>query len=213
MRTIDLETWPRRKHFKLYNSFAQPHFGMCANVDISTFQPAIKRAGHSFTVAIVYVIARAANSIAEFRCRIRGEQVVEHEIVHASPTILTDDDLFSFCTIEYSEDFTEFAARAAETIAAVKAQPTLEDEPGQDNLLFMTAIPWVAFTSFKHPMPLQPTDSVPRFAWGKFFMEGEELKMPLAVQAHHALMDGLHVGRYYAAVQELLDRPEFVKQR
>ncbi len=211
MRTIDMNSWPRRKHFELYNSFEQPHFGMCANVDLTIFQTAIKQAGHSISVAIIYVITRAANDIPEFRCRIRGEQVVEHEIVHPSPTILTDDELFSFCTIAYREDFAEFADQAAQAIAAVKAQPTLEDEPGQDNLLFMTAIPWVSFTSFKHPMPLQPTDSVPRFAWGKFFTEREKLKMPLAVQAHHALMDGLHVGRYYAAVQELLDHPEFVK--
>jgi len=74
----------------------------------------------------------------------------------------------------YSEDFAEFADRAAEAIAAVKAQPTLEDEPGQDNLLFMTAIPWVSFTSFKHPMPLQPTDSIPRFARGKILQGGRE---------------------------------------
>lgn len=210
MRTIDIETWPRRRHFELYNGFEQPHFGMCANMDVTRFQPAIKRAGHSFTVAMVYVITRAANDIPEFRYRIRGDQVVEHEIVHPSPTILTGDDLFSFCTMTYCEDFNEFALRAAEAIAAVKAQPTLEDEPGQDNLLFMTAIPWVSFTSFKHPMPLRPTDSVPRFAWGKFFMEGEKAKMPLAVQAHHALMDGLHVGKYYQIVQEYLDQPEFV---
>ncbi|MEJ2571806.1 MAG: chloramphenicol acetyltransferase [Anaerolineales bacterium] len=210
MRVINMDSWSRRKHFDFYNSFEQPHFGMCANVDLTEFHRSVKRAGHSINIAIIYLIARAANGIAEFRCRIRGEQVVEHEIVHPSPTILTDDDLFSFCTIKYSEDYAGFAARAAERIAAVKAQPTLEDEPGQDDLLFMTAIPWVSFTSFKHPMPLQPTDSVPRFAWGKFFEEGEKLKMPLAVQAHHALMDGLHVGRYYTAVQELLDRPEFV---
>lgn len=211
MRTIDLETWPRRKHFELYNLFEQPHFGMCANMDLSTFQPAIKRAGHSFTVAMVYVISRAANAIPEFRCRIRGEQIVEHELVHPSPTILTGDDLFSFCKIEYCDDFPEFADRAEKAIAAARAQPTLEDEPGQDNLLFMTAIPWVSFTSFKHPMKIQPTDSIPRFAWGKFLEEGEKLKMPLAVQAHHALMDGLHVGRYYQAVQELLNLPDFVQ--
>ena len=210
MRTINMASWPRRKHFDLYNDFEQPHFGMCANVDLTAFHPAVKQSGHSITVAIVYVMSRAANAIPEFRQRIRGEQVVEHEIVHPSPTILTDEELFSFCTIEYSEDFATFALRATEAIAAVKAQPSLEDEPGHNNLLFMTAIPWVSFTSFKHPMPLQPTDSVPRFAWGKFFMEGEKMKMPLAVQAHHALMDGLHVGKYYVAVQELLDRPDFV---
>jgi chloramphenicol O-acetyltransferase len=32
---------------------------------------------------------------------------------------------------------------------------------------FYTAIPWVSFTSFAHPMNLQPADSIPRFAWGK----------------------------------------------
>jgi chloramphenicol O-acetyltransferase type A len=75
-------------------------------------------------------------------------------------------------------------------------------------MLFMTAIPWVSFTSFMHPMHLNPADSVPRFAWGKFFKERRRLKMPLGVQVHHALMDGLHVGRYYAEVERYLDHPE-----
>jgi chloramphenicol O-acetyltransferase type A len=32
--------------------------------------------------------------------------------------------------------------------------------------------------------------------------------MPLSVQAHHALMDGIHMGRYFTLVQEYLDCPE-----
>jgi len=86
--------------------------------------------------------------------------------------------------------------------------PTLIDEPGRDDLLFMTVLPWVSFTSFMHPMHLHPADSVPRFAWGKFFKENKRLKMPLGVQGHHALMDGLHMGRFYAEVQEYLDHPQ-----
>jgi chloramphenicol O-acetyltransferase type A len=74
----------------------------------------------------------------------------------------------------------------------------------------MTAIPWVSFTSFTHPMHLQRADSVPRFAWGKFFEEDKCLKMPLSVQVHHALMDGVHVGRFYAEVQNYLHHPDFV---
>jgi chloramphenicol O-acetyltransferase type A len=61
-----------------------------------------------------------------------------------------------------------------------------------------------------HPMHLHPADSVPRFAWGKFFEDGEFLKMPLDVQGHHALMDGVHVGRYFAEVEDYLQRPEVV---
>jgi chloramphenicol O-acetyltransferase type A len=210
MRTIDMQTWSRREHFKIFSAFDHPHFGLCANVDLTTFYPVVKQRGISFTVAIVYVLARAANAIPEFRYRIRGGEVVEHEIVHPSATILTDEDLFSFCTFDYIENFSEFAARAAERIAYVKEDPTLKDEPGQDDLLFMTAIPWVSFTSFMHPMHLQPADSVPRFAWGKFFEDGEFLKMPLSVQAHHALMDGIHMGRFYAKVQDYLRHPGFV---
>jgi chloramphenicol O-acetyltransferase type A len=136
--------------------------------------------------------------------------VVEHEIVHPATTILTDEDLFSFCFFEYAEDFSLFAARAAEQIAYVKEHRTLEDEPGRDDWLFMTAIPWVSFTSFMHPLDLYPADSVPRFAWGKLFEDGEFLKMPLSVQGHHALMDGVHVGRYFAEVEDYLHRPEVV---
>jgi chloramphenicol O-acetyltransferase type A len=95
-------------------------------------------------------------------------------------------------------------------IAHVKEEPTLSDEPGRDDLLFMTAIPWVSFTSFMHPLQLHPTDSVPRFAWGKFFEDGRSWKMPLSVQGHHALMDGIHVGRYLEELQGYLHKPGFV---
>jgi chloramphenicol O-acetyltransferase type A len=71
----------------------------------------------------------------------------------------------------------------------------------------MTAIPWVSFTSFMHPMHLQPADSVPRFAWGKFFEDGEFLKMPLDVQGHHVPMDGIQVGRFFAEVEGHLSHP------
>jgi chloramphenicol O-acetyltransferase type A len=210
MRVLDLRTWSRREQFQVFSAFDQPHFGLCANVDLTTFRPAVKQEGVPFTVALVYVLARAANALPEFRYRIRAGTVVEHEIVHPSFTLLVDDDHFSFCTTGYFVDFCEFAANAAARMAYVKEHPKLKDEPGQDNLLFMTALPWVSFTSFAHPMRLNPADSVPRFAWGKYFPEGDRLTMPLSVQGHHALMDGIHVARYYERVQELLDQPDFM---
>jgi len=208
MRKIDIQTWSRREHFRKFIAFDHPHFGLCANVDLSKFHPAVKRSGHSISVAIVYVIARAANAVPEFRYRIHGEEVVEHEIVHPSTTILVKDDLFSFCTFEYIEDFSLFSTQANEMIAYVKENPTLKDLPGRDDLLFMSAIPWVSFTDFTHPMHLHPPDSVPRFAWGKFFEDAGRLKMPLNVQGHHALMDGIHIGEFYAKLQAYLDQPD-----
>lgn len=207
MRTIDLATWPRRAHFEMFNAMDFPHFNLCAPVDVTAFHPFVRTHGLSFTVATAYLLARAANEIPEFRYRIRGGDVVAHEVVHPSTTILAEEDLFSFCTIRYAAAFPTFLERATAQVARVRAQPTLEDEPGQDDLLYMTSIPWVSFTSFMHPLHMRPVDSVPRFAWGKIYEDGDALKMPLSVQAHHALMDGVHMGRYFACVQAYLDDP------
>ena len=207
MRTIDLPTWPRRVQFEMYKSFDYPHFNLCANVDLTAFLPYVKGHGISPTIAIVYLIARTANETPAFRLRIHGELVVEHEVVHPSHTVLTSGDLFSFCTITYKQEFNMFLKDAEQRIAQVKEHPTLQDAPGEDNLLFMTAIPWVSFTSFMHPIHLNPIDSVPRFAWGRFFKQGDRTLMPFSVQVHHALMDGLHVGRYYEKIQGYLEDP------
>ncbi len=210
MRHIDIETWPRREHFKAFRAFDFPHFNMCANVDLTAFYPFVKQHSISFNLAVVYVLTRAANAVPEFRYRIRGDEVVEHEIVHPSSTIMGKNEVFSFCSMEYRENFPGFIERNSEKIARVRERPRLfEEGQGRDDLLFMTAIPWVSFTSFMHPLVF-PVDSVPRFAWGKLFEDGEYLKMPLSVQAHHALMDGLHMGRYYEMVQEYLQMPEVV---
>jgi chloramphenicol O-acetyltransferase type A len=210
MHYIDMQTWSRRNHFRFYSTVNHPHFNMCVNVDVTAFYPFVKRNGYSFTVSMVYVIARAANAIPEFRQRIRGDQVVEHQIVNPGFTILIDNDLFAFCDVAYAEDFSEFARMAEKNIAGVKAQPDLENNPEKDDVLYMTSIPWVSFTSFTHPMQFHPVDSIPRFAWGKYFQESDSWKMPLSVQGHHAVMDGIHMGRFYETVQDYLHHPDVV---
>ena len=208
MRYLDMETWPRREHFRLFSSFNHPHFGLCANLDVTALRSYVRHRGHSFTVAVVYLIARAANAIPEFRLRIREAQVVEHERVDPSFTIAAGHELFGFCTINYVEGFAEFAARAAVEMEHAKAHPRLENEASRDDLLYMTAFPWVSFTGFVHPMQQHPTDCIPRFAFGKVFGDSGLRQMPLAVQGHHALMDGLHVGKLYTLMQEHCSHPE-----
>lgn len=208
MRTIDLKSWPRRDHYLFFNTFKYPHFSICADIDLTKFLPEIKKKKVSFTAAIMYMIARTANEIPEFRQRVREGDPIEHDLVHPSATILTKDDLFSFCTVLYARDFFEFTKEAEKEIRRVKENPYLNEKISDDSMLFMTSIPWVSFTGFMHPLKLDPLDSVPRFAWGKYKQQGDRVVMPFSVQAHHALVDGLHAGRFFTQIQALLDKPE-----
>src|SRR5512143_724471 len=125
MHTIDLATWPRRKHFEIFNAFDYPHINLCANVDITALHAFVKQHALSFNITLVYLFATVANAIPEFRQRIHDQQVVEHEVVHPSSTIMTEGDLFSFCTIPYVRDYATFAEQAAAITAHFKEHPRL----------------------------------------------------------------------------------------
>lgn len=210
MRTIDLETWPRRDHYDFFKTMSMPHFNLTANVDITAFHPAVKQRDTSFTGAAAYILSRVANEIPEFRQRIQDDQVVEYDVVHPSTTILMDDDRFSFCFFNYVEEFSAYIVKAVEQIEKVKSNLYLEDPPDVNRYLFMSSIPWVSFTSVMHPLHLDPVDSVPRICWGKFFEQEGRVLMPVGVQGHHALMDGLHVGRFFEKLQIFLNQPDWL---
>lgn len=207
MRQINLENSPRKDHFHFFRTWDYPHFNMCANVEITRFYTAMKQTRVPFTVGLIYVLTRVANEIPEFRYRIHGETMVEHDLVHPGCTIMRENEMFTFCYLTYRQDFKGFSLHARTEIDAVKKTPLLKDPP-TDHWLYMTSIPWVSFTSFMHPLQLSPADSIPRFAWGKFFNNSDRLLMPLSVQGHHAVMDGLHIGRFYAILEDYLEHPE-----
>lgn len=50
------------------------------------------------------------------------------------------------------------------------------------------------------PVPI-PGDSNIRIAWGRYFLQGDRTLLPLSVLCRRALVDGMHIGKFY----ELLD--------
>ena len=208
MKIIDLQTWKRREHYNFYRRLEYPYLNITANVNLSRLIPWVKANDFTLFSALAYVTTRAANGIPELRRRIRGEDVVEHEQVRASFTVLCADETFGFATIDYTADFNEFYQRVKSGIEATRHNPSIHDEAGRDDMIFLTTVTWVSFTQISHPLPLNPSDSFPRISWGKYFQQNQEMLMPLSLLANHALVDGLHVGRFFESVQALMDAPE-----
>jgi chloramphenicol O-acetyltransferase type A len=118
------------------------------------------------------------------------------------------ENLFTFCTAEYYKAYADFRPHADTAISAAKQKVDLEESPERDDLIYVTSIPWISFTSLMNPVPLRPIDSFPRIAWGKYFEENGRIKLPLHLQVHHGLMDGFHAGQFFNALQEMCDHPE-----
>lgn len=207
MKIVDIDKWNRKNHYNYFKQLDYPHFSICANVDITNFYTYIKENELPFFISVLFASTKAANSIKEFRLRIREDKVVEHENVSPSFTVMAENEVFSFCTSNFANEYNEFRDNTLKEIEKVKNHVSIEDEPGRDDLLYITCIPWVSFTNITHPIQMNPVDSIPRISWGKYFEENGKIKLPMSVQVHHALVDGIHVGQYFNTIQEILDNP------
>lgn len=210
MKKIDLSTWSRQKTFDHFNSYEYPQFNVCAQLDITKTFEYLTAHNISKYNAVLWMVSHAANGVAEIRYRIRQGGVVEHDRVDPSFAVLTDEGNLAFCAVEYGREIREFFYRVEQGIAETKANPTMDDEPGVDNLLYISCIPWINFTSISHPLKVDSTDCIPRISWGKFTEKRGEVSMPVSLQLHHGLADGYHAGLFFEQMEKLLHDPEAI---
>jgi chloramphenicol O-acetyltransferase type A len=202
-RIIDRTKWARREQFEMYRGLGFPYFSITADVDVTAYRQAVPRGG-GFTLGIVHAIAAAANTTPPFRQRIREDNVIEFDVVHPSIIVLNEEEAFRFCAFPFSGDYSSFSSVASERMEEARRSPSLFDFEDQLDYLYMTSIPWIAFTSMMHATMVHADDSVPRIAWGRTKQVNDRVLLPLNVQVHHALVDGIHVGRFYAAFEEIM---------
>ncbi len=209
-RRLDLSRWRRREHYLFFKDFEQPFFNICTEVDTTALLGFSRARDRSFFLAVLYLSLRAANGVRELRLRIRGDEVVEHAVVHGGSTVFREDETFAFGYFDYVSTFDEFERAGKEVLEVVRrSRGSLDDQPHRDDLIFYSVLPWVAFTSFAHARRCPASDSNPRIVLGKRHESGEgEWRLPISIEVHHALVDGLHVGRFLESFQALLHEPE-----
>ncbi len=213
MHYLDLTSWPRRAAFEHFRRLAHPYFNTCVRVDITALLQRLAAEpmpGLTPWLAYHHAALGAANSVEAFRYQLEGERVRVHPRIDGSSTVLRSDRSFGFVTLAYRDSLAEFVATAAPALQAARQGSGAAGlgPPGpEDAVMHMTTTPWFAFSSFSHPRAAGGQDSVAKLAFGKFEREAhsERVSMPVALEVHHALMDGWHVGQFYQALQQRLD--------
>ncbi|WP_020591534.1 CatA-like O-acetyltransferase [Kiloniella laminariae] len=153
-----------------------------------------------------------------------GEEIIEHAVINPSVTVPIEDDGFAFCEVEYSPDWGLFNQRCQLAVSRAKTQPELKDNTShRDDWIYGSCLPWLDFTALQHPLS-GPDDCIPRIAWGKITSREKTVhdnmarentplnslpvqpaqqswQMPVNITAHHALVDGLHIARFFQKLE------------
>ncbi len=208
MKIIDPTAWPRRDHYAWFRSLDYPYVAVTFEVDVTR----LKEARGSLFAGMSFAILEAVNAVPELRQRIRvgddgADVVVEHDSVDAGVTVDTGDGLFTYVCMERQAEVGAWAEVVRAATASVAGRPHLDPfDGGRDDLVYLSCLPWIRFTEIAHPMPTNRArpDSVPRISWGKVVQEGGRFVGPVNIQAHHALVDGVHLGRFVQALEARL---------
>ena len=199
---IDMDTYPRRSHFDYFRNMAYPYVGLTANVDVTNLLARANQLGASGFLTILWAASRAANAIPQLRQRIEGEVIVEYDHSDVGYTVALPDHTFCNCHVDCRgnlEDFLPYARAKQEE--ASRHHGFLNDGEDESGMMFVSCVPWVAFTQCVQPVPC-PGDSNPRIVFGKYIREGGRTLMPLHIQCNHALVDGYHLGEFYRIFDE-----------
>ena len=204
---IDVRRWKRREHYLWFRKYEQPFFSVTVDVDVTAAWNLSRQPGApSFFLTSVFHMLEAANETEAFRLRLRPRGVWRHDRVAVGPTVMRADDTFGFVRLEPAASLEEFARRGQAVLDDAASQKALAAaRKERDDIVFHSVLRWLQFTSFTNAIPGK-RDSIPRVVFGQCAREGRRMKMPVAVEVHHALVDGLDVATFFERFCGRLDR-------
>ena len=206
MTVIDKNTWPRRGIYDFFAPMSDPFYTLTFPVDVTPLRAWCKAGGLPFYPAMVFAVTRAMEHTEAFLYKDRGGTIVRHDTLVPSFTDLRPgSDQFHIVTLEAGEDPVDFCRRAKAASAAQRAFITAGPWP-EDQLVYFTCLPWFPVTALKNERNLDPADSVPRAAWGRWEEKGDRTELLLSLELNHRLLDGAHVGQFYQALKEWMEQ-------
>lgn len=206
MEYVDLETWPRRDHFRFFSGLSFPFYNVTTTLDVTGLRSYVKENRLSFYYAMIYATLHVMNGLPDFLYKIRGEQIVKHDRLDPSFVVMDESThLLKIVNVPFGGTLPEFCARCAQAVEGQDFPFPSAAEEARDDLVYISCTPWFSFTSLTNEMDCDPDDSIPRITWGKFEERDGRWVLPYAVQLNHRLLDGWHLGQLVNGVQGYLD--------
>jgi chloramphenicol O-acetyltransferase type A len=206
---LDIDQWKRRAQFEFFRDYDIPFFNVCGRIKVTNTVEWCRNHEQSFALACWYQCQLAVNDVEDFRYRFRGDKVWVHDKISIGTTVLQKDETFQFAYFPYSDDFATFSEHARSAMDSL-SHDKMDDHIDNDAMIHGSTLPWVNFTSISHPRRFGKHESVPKIVFGRYSDEAGELMMPVSVEVHHSLMDGIHVSRFFQQMEKDMNRPEDV---
>ena len=201
LKLIDLETWERREFYEHFIGKVVCTYSAVVNIDISNLK------GQKLYPAMIWLLTKTVNDMPEFRTVLTPDGPGIYDDMHPMYTVFNKEKKnFSGIWSYFSEDYKEFLKRYEEDAGEYSKSNRYAPKDGTPTNSFnISMVPWLEFTAFNINVFDEGKFLLPIFTMGKFFERDGKRFLPLAIQVHHAVCDGYHMGAFVARLQEYVD--------
>lgn len=205
---IDKENWKRKEYYEHYMNDLRCTYSLTTTIDITNLRIALKHLNKKPYPAQIYMLTTAVNQYQEFRMSTDGDGNLGYwDKLNPSYTIFNKDaETFSSIWTMFNPSFSKFYEACTKDIEDYSKAACLTPKSNEPpNTFNISCLPWINFTGFNLNVYTEGGYLLPIFTNGKFIEQDKRTLMPLAIQVHHAVCDGFHVGRFINTVQTLAD--------
>ena len=206
MEYLDKEQWERKAHFEFFSQMESPYWGVTTELDMTSTYAEAKSEGASFFALYLYKTVWAVNQVNELKYRLRPDgRIAIYDKIDASCTILRENKTFDFTYIPFDINYTAFYQSFLEERKRAQNSSGLAVDVAPEHVIHFSANPWYYFTDFFSVKSFDYIDSIPKISTGKLINRDNKKIMPMAIQVHHGLVDGYHMGLFIDAMQAKMD--------
>ncbi len=200
-RPIDLSRWERREYYEHFTKDVVCTYSTTVNIDITPLKD------QRLYPAMIWLLTRTVNQFPQFRTALGENGPGIYERMNPAYTVFNKEEKnFSRMWAYYHDDYGMFLDEYQSNEMAYTPSRKFSARPkAPANTFDISMIPWFTFTAFDINVYDEGKYMLPIFTMGKFFENGGKRMLPLAIQVHHAVCDGYHVGLFVETLQDMID--------
>jgi chloramphenicol O-acetyltransferase type A len=203
---VNLENYTRNNFYQYFKRFEVPVNSRTIQIDITNLKKYLKDKNLRFFHPLLYLLTKASNQVTEFRHRIIEDDLVEFDYIFPVYTHLHKDKNPYFINGVYTGIFSHDYEVNLEKSDNFSPEFLEKDRLDNQGHIIFSNVPWYSFTSMTLPYSTEHA-SIPTFSIGKFYEDGGKIKIPIAIQTNHALVDGYHVGQLLQTFEDYCNKP------
>lgn len=201
---IKEQDWDRKESFDFFKQFEKSYYGIGTSICVNGVVKYKEEHTASFYGLMSYLLLKACNNVINFRYRLEDQNVILYKNISCSCTILKADNNIAYTNRMYiSSNVEQFLKLYEENKDLVLNGKKSKDNNNGNDIIYLTSLNWFKLRYMDNVRRTLKDDTIPRFAFGKYYWANGAYQTDLSIEMSHMFVDGFHIQLLLSEIEKI----------